>query len=143
MSAHGTLSHLDEAERECVLRYLSLLAQHLGGNLVQVWLCGSAARGDRWPDWMPIHSDIDLLVLTNESVPQGYQEQLIAKTYPFFLECGRQISPQFRTMEQFCAPQDVRTRGFVTRVRAEGYVICAAAQAECGGVAGEIHGMDT
>jgi len=70
----SSLVHLASVERDCLLRYLSLLAERLGENLVEVWLCGSAARGDMWPDWMPVHSDIDLLVLTAQPVSQEAQE---------------------------------------------------------------------
>jgi predicted nucleotidyltransferase len=70
MDARRALVHLSETERDCVLRYVSLLAERLGENLVQIWFFGSAARGDMWPDWMPMHSDIDLLVLGNSPVLQ-------------------------------------------------------------------------
>jgi hypothetical protein len=118
-----TSVHLNEIERDCVLRYGSLLAERLGENLVQIWLFGSAARDDMWPDRMPMHSDIDLLILSNRAVPQQVQEELLNETSPLFLECGRQIAPQFRTRSQFHAPKDARTRDFVARVRAEGRVL--------------------
>jgi predicted nucleotidyltransferase len=117
------LVHLNETERDCVLRYVSLLAERLGENLLQIWLFGSAARGDMWPDFMPMHSDIDLLILSNRPVPQEVQEELVNDTYLLFLECGRQISPQFRTMAQYHSPGDERAREFVARVRSEGYLI--------------------
>jgi predicted nucleotidyltransferase len=117
------LVHLSQAERACLLRYLSLLVEQLGDNLFEVWLCGSAARGDMWPAWMPMHSDIDLLVLSKEPLHGKAQASLIDETYPFFLQCGRQISPQFRTVSQFRLPQDAVTRAFVTQVAAEGRVI--------------------
>jgi len=123
MDARRTLAHLSETERDGVLRYVSLLAERLGENLVQIWLYGSAARGDMWPDWMPMHSDVDLLILSNQPVPKEVQEELLNETYPLFLECDRQISPQFRTMAQFNTPEDERFREFVARVRAEGHVI--------------------
>lgn len=123
MDARRTLAYLSETERDGVLRYVSLLAERLGENLVQIWLYGSAARGDMWPDWMPMHSDVDLLILSNQPVPKEVQEELLNETYPLFLECDRQISPQFRTMAQFNTPEDERFREFVARVRAEGHVI--------------------
>lgn len=123
MDARQTLAYLSETERDCVLRYVSLLAERLGENLVQIWLYGSAARGDMWPDWMHMHSDVDLLILSNQPVPKEVQEELLNETYPLFLECDRQISPQFRTMAQFNTPEDERFREVVARVRAEGHVI--------------------
>jgi len=123
VGASQALIHLSETERDCVLRYLSLLGERLGVNLVQVWLYGSAARGDMWPDWMPMHSDIDLLILSETPVPAEMQEELLNETYPLYLECGRQISPQFRTVAQFRSPKDDQPRGFFERVRAEGVVI--------------------
>lgn len=116
------LEHLNETERDCVLRYVSLLVERLGKNLARVYLFGSAARGDMWSDRMPMRSDIDLLVLTQGTVPKEVQETLVNETYPLFLECGRQIAPQFRTVGQFEAPEE-RLRGFVEQVRAEGRVI--------------------
>ena len=123
MNAGRALAHLNETERACVLRYGSLLAKRLGENLVQIWLFGSAARGDMWPDWMPMHSDIDLLILSNRSVPRRVQEELLNETYPLFLECGSQIAPQFRTMAEFHAPKDERTHEFFAQVRAEGQIL--------------------
>jgi predicted nucleotidyltransferase len=77
-------------------RYCALLRERLGDRLVEVRLFGSAARGDMWPDHSPMHSDIDLLVVTRGVVPEETQEELVNETYPLFLECGRQLSPQFR-----------------------------------------------
>jgi hypothetical protein len=126
------LVHLTTGERDCLLRFLSLLAERLGENLAQVWLCGSAARGDMWPDWMPMHSDIDLLVLSQRPVAAAVKAELINATYPLFLECGRQISPQFRTVEQFRSPPDERTLRFAAQVRSEGWVIYRAPRETAG-----------
>ncbi len=123
MESPGPLSHLGATERECALAYVHQLAERLGDNLFQIWLFGSAARGDMWPDWMPWHSDIDLLILTREPVANDVQEELMNATYPLFLQCGRQLSPQFRTVLEFDAPPSDRTRQFFDRVRAEGQLI--------------------
>jgi predicted nucleotidyltransferase len=139
----ASLVHLVEGERDCLRRYLSFLAERLEENLIEVWLCGSAARGDMWPDWMPMHSDIDLLVISKEPVLPEIQTELINETYPLFLECGRQISPQFRTMGQFRSPTDELTLRFVAQVRAEGFVIYGAAQPNSGQLGGERDGMDS
>jgi predicted nucleotidyltransferase len=87
---------LTHAERDCLARYCALLARHLP-DLVGVRMFGSAARGDMWPDHSPHHSDIDLLVVTREAVPEVVREELINETYPLYLECGRQLSPAFKT----------------------------------------------
>lgn len=122
-AADQALIHLNETERQCVLRYISLLREQLAENLLEVWLFGSAARGDMWSDRSPMHSDIDLLILTRESVPDERQEQLLNETYELFLECGRQISPHFKTHAQFISPEDERARQFAERVQAEGRLI--------------------
>lgn len=70
-----------------------------------------------------MRSDIDLLILTHEPLDAALTEELINATYPLFLECGRQISPQFWTVERFNAPESDRARAFVERVRAEGRVL--------------------
>jgi predicted nucleotidyltransferase len=77
-------------------RYCALLRERLGADLVDITLFGSAARGEMWPDHSPMHSDIDLLVITRGEIPPETQEELLNETYPLFLECGRQLSPQFR-----------------------------------------------
>src|SRR5205809_7508080 len=51
------LVNLQEVERSCAERYLSLLGNTLGENLRVVWLFGSFARGDMWPAHMPMNSD--------------------------------------------------------------------------------------
>lgn len=123
MRAKQPLRHLDATERECALAYVRRLAGRLGDNLLQIWLYGSAARGDLWPEWMPLHFDVDLLILTREPVAKDAQEELINATYPLFLQCGRQLSPQFRTVLEFDGPPSDRTRLFFDRVRAEGKLI--------------------
>jgi predicted nucleotidyltransferase len=90
---------LTELERACMERYCALLRERLGDLLVEIRPFGSAARGDMWAAHWPMHSDIDLLVVTRGVIPEATQEQLINETYPLFLECGRQLSPQFRDAE--------------------------------------------
>jgi predicted nucleotidyltransferase len=77
-------------------RYCALLRERLGDRLIDIRLFGSAARGDMWPAHSPMHSDIDLLVVTRGVIPEQTQEELVNETYALFLECGRQLSPQFR-----------------------------------------------
>jgi predicted nucleotidyltransferase len=105
---------LTESERACLARYCALLARELPG-LVAIRMFGSAARGDMWPDHSPMHSDIDLLVVTCAAVDEAVQEQLLNATYPLYLECGRQLSPAFKTQAELAAGGE-----FLERVRAEG-----------------------
>ncbi|HET6848902.1 MAG TPA: nucleotidyltransferase domain-containing protein [Gaiellales bacterium] len=93
------LRHLSDEERSCVVRYISVLQERLGPELERVVLFGSAARGDMWDVGSPMHSDIDLLVVTRSQLSEAEAEELVNETYPLYLECGRQIGPQFRTKE--------------------------------------------
>jgi predicted nucleotidyltransferase len=111
---------LAELERECLTRYLSLLAERLGDRLIEVRLFGSAARGDMWPVHSPMHSDVDLLVITVEDVDESEQEALINETYPLFLECGRQLSPHFFARRRLAQPPDDNTRDFLLEVQQDG-----------------------
>jgi predicted nucleotidyltransferase len=90
---------LTELERSCLERYLDTLVEALGDRLLEVSVFGSAARGESWPPGMPIRSDLDLLVLTRDRLPNREIEALVDATLPLFLECGRQLGPQFRTRE--------------------------------------------
>ena len=51
---------------------------------------------------MPIRSDLDLLVSSRPLDP-ALTEELLAVTYPLYLESGRQLGPQFRTEAQHAA----------------------------------------
>jgi predicted nucleotidyltransferase len=117
------LQHLNSRERDCLQRFFALLRERLGAALVEVWLFGSAARGDMWPDRSPMHSDIDLLILTTAHPPKELCESLVDETYPFFLECGRQISPSVTTVDEFREPPNERLRDVYARVRSEGAVV--------------------
>ena len=123
MVDENALQHLNHLERDCVQRYFSLLHERLGGNLHQIWLFGSAARGSMWPDSSPMHSDIDILVLTSEPLSGEEQEGLINETYPLFLECGRQIAPTFRTAKEFESTENRQRREFFDNVKSEGAVL--------------------
>ncbi len=114
------LEHLSATERECVRGFVNLLTERLSLNLVSIILFGSAVRGDMWPEWSAMHSDIDLLIVLREPLSAERQEELINETYPLFLECGRQISPQFITVEEFESPRQETSREFFARVREEG-----------------------
>jgi predicted nucleotidyltransferase len=90
---------LSEAERSCLDRYVDRLIETLGERLLEVSVFGSVARGESWPAAMPMRSDLDLLVLTGEPLAQEEIDALLDATMPLFLECGRQLGPQFRTRE--------------------------------------------
>lgn len=108
---------LDDRERSCLARYLELLVETLGDGLVEVAVFGSVARGESWPAGMPIRSDLDLLVVTDEPVAEEVQQALLDATLPLFLECGRQLGPQFRTPEQLASPSTERAAEFVEQLR--------------------------
>ena len=87
------LPSLSASERSCLERYLDLLAERLGDDLVEAQVFGSVARRESWPAAMRIRSDLDLLVVTRRTLAQTEKDELFDLTYPLFLECGRQISP--------------------------------------------------
>src|ERR671928_996779 len=109
---------LTETERDCLDRYCALLARRLP-DLVVVRMFGSAARGDMWPAHSPMHSDIDLLVVTRDEVPEPRRDELLDETYPLYLECGRQLSPHFFSERRLAAPESERTREFLERIAGE------------------------
>jgi predicted nucleotidyltransferase len=113
------LQLLTDAERSCLSGYLDLLAKELGDNLDEVIVFGSIARGERWPSGMRIRSDLDLLVLTDNPLPESATQSLIDATYPLFLECGRPIAPQFRTREQI-DNEDEQNASFKANLASDG-----------------------
>jgi predicted nucleotidyltransferase len=108
---------LVEAERECLRRYVGLVEERLGATLEEVWLFGSAARGDMWPDRFPIHSDIDVLLVTAARIGEEVEQELVDATYPLFLECGRQIGPHFYTAQELA---EAGRAEFAANVRRDG-----------------------
>lgn len=84
---------LTDVEQSCLGRYVELLVERLGGDLVEIVVFGSVARGESWPAGMGIPSDLDLAVLTRRELTQPEKDALFEATYPLYLECGRQISP--------------------------------------------------
>jgi len=113
-------AYLSELERDCLERYLGHLAEVLADELEAVWLFGSAARGDAWWPAMRIRSDIDLVVVTSSPVLESQQEELVNATYSLFLECGRQIGPQFRTAAELEAEPPTP---FLENLRHEGVLL--------------------
>jgi predicted nucleotidyltransferase len=119
-STRDALSHLNGSERSCVERYLSFLDESLGSDLMEVWLFGSAARGDMWGANMPMKSDIDILVVTRNEISADRRETLINETYPLYLECGRQISPQFWSEANYSDPPTESKRELRRQLSHEG-----------------------
>jgi predicted nucleotidyltransferase len=110
---------MNELERDCLARFCALLQARLGDRLVEIRLFGSAARGDMWPAHSPMHSDIDLLIVTRAAVAEQEQEALLDETYPLYLECGRQLSPHYFSERRLAEPDDQGTRDFLSRVEAD------------------------
>lgn len=121
-----TDTSLTDAERGVIARYVELLVDRLGDRLVAVTLFGSAARGDMWPATSPMHSDIDLLVVTRGPVAPELAAELVDATYPLFLEVGRQISPQLFEQTRLAANTEKRVQALVERVAADGVALWPA-----------------
>src|SRR5215510_14167665 len=93
--------HFNATEADCVRRFLAAVREALGDGLVELWLFGSFARGDVWRATLPMHSDIDVLIVSASDVEPRLRQSLIDATYPLYLECGRQLSPQFWSRATF------------------------------------------
>jgi predicted nucleotidyltransferase len=117
------MATLTAQEHDCLGRYCGLLERALGDALVEVRMFGSAARGDMWPPDSPMHSDIDLLVVTRDAVAEEERLRLLDETYPLYLECGRQLSPHFFDEQRLAAPEDERTRIFLERIARDAIVV--------------------
>ncbi|TMM02147.1 MAG: hypothetical protein E6G10_10870 [Actinobacteria bacterium] len=94
--------HVSELEHDCLGRYLSVLQDELGEELVAVWLFGSAARGDAWWSGMPIRSDVDLLVVTRSPLAEerrGARERDVS------------VVPRVRPADRAAVPDGTRARG--------------------------------
>jgi predicted nucleotidyltransferase len=108
---------LNAAERACLERYVDMLVDTLGEQLLEVSVYGSVARGEPWPVAMQIRSDLDLMVVTAGPVPKELADELVAETMPLFLECGRQLGPVFRTRDELANPKTERAAEFVRQYR--------------------------
>ena len=84
---------------------------------------GSVARGESWPRGMPIRSDLDLLVISDTPLSEERIDELVNATLPLFLECGRQLGPQFRTRAGQAESKDERAAAFLANVESEGITI--------------------
>jgi predicted nucleotidyltransferase len=110
---------LTASELSCLGRYVGLVDETLRDNLLEVIVFGSVARGESWPRGMPIRSDLDVLVVTDTALDESMIQELVDATFPLFLECGRQIGPQFRTTTQLQADNE-RARTFRANVARDG-----------------------
>jgi predicted nucleotidyltransferase len=99
----GDIAGLTSSEQSALDEYVTLLVDRLDDALEAVWLYGSAARGDMWLRDSPMHSDIDIVVVTSQPVPESTVDDLVNLTYPLYLRCGRQISPAFKSVDEWQA----------------------------------------
>jgi hypothetical protein len=72
---------------------------------------------------MGLRSDLDLLAVVSASLPGEAVQAAVDATYPLFLECGRQISPQFCTAAELDRPSTERKRMFVENFRRDAVLI--------------------
>jgi predicted nucleotidyltransferase len=114
---------LDDRARAALDSYLELLARHFGERLRRVELFGSAAREDMWSEHQPFRSDIDILVVVDSEVGEAESEALTDATYPLFLDCGKQISPNFVSESRIEAPPTEKDREVFARIAADRRVI--------------------
>ena len=76
-----------------------------------------------WAAHAPMNSDIDVLVVTNDDVPDPDEEELLNETYPLYLECGRQLSPHFFSESRLAEPEGEHTRDLLGRIGAEAVTV--------------------
>jgi len=88
---------LTALEWRCVERLVLAAAAHAGDRLAEIWLYGSAARGDVWADFWPMRSDIDVLIVTSSELDSESGEAVRHAVYELSLECGRRIDVPIRT----------------------------------------------
>ena len=111
---------MNEIDSRCLREFVALLVERFDPEIDEVWLFGSAARGDMWSSESQHNSDIDLLVVTSRALTEAEEEALLNETYSLYLECGRQISPTFRTRGEVESPSNEMRRDFFARVFDEG-----------------------
>lgn len=124
-----TLPNLSAMECDCLLRYVETLIGLGAGNIDEIWVFGSVARGESWPRGMGLRSDLDLLAVMNTRLAEEAVQSAVDATYPLFLECGRQISPEFWTVAELDAPSTERKRAFVENFRRDAILIWKRNQA--------------
>jgi predicted nucleotidyltransferase len=78
---------LNKNQREAITRYLSILNQKYKGQISEVILYGSVARGE----WVE-ESDIDLLIVTANG-DQGLRDEISMACYDIILQTDIILSP--------------------------------------------------
>ena len=126
MIHESALEHLGPTERACLLRDVDVLRGRLGLRLLEIHLFGSFARGDFWRAGSPMHSDVDLLVICADQPSAAEVDELVNETYPLFLECGRALSPQFRTREMVEHPTTPVGQALLATLHREGRLLFEA-----------------
>jgi hypothetical protein len=58
--------------------------------------------------------------VTAEALPPEAADWLVNETYPLYLECGRQIGPQFRSEGELSQPQGERAAVFAENLARDG-----------------------
>lgn len=97
-----------------VREYATAVRSHFGGRVAQIWLYGSAARGD-WEEG----SDIDVLVLLNHEEPDDV-EWLVSTAYRLGLkEHGMLLQPVMLSVSEF-EHLKARERRFALDILREG-----------------------
>jgi len=76
------------------------LPQRLQETAAEIWLYGSAARGDMWADFWPMRSDIDVLIVTSSELHSESEEAVRHAVYELTPDCGRRIDVPIRTRAQ-------------------------------------------
>jgi predicted nucleotidyltransferase len=114
---------LTDAERACLDRYVDLLEETLGDELLEVSVYGSVARGESWPAGMPIRSDLDLLIVTSQPVATDVADALVDATMPLFLESGRQLGPVFKTRYELDHPKTAWAAEFLAQFRRDAVLV--------------------
>jgi len=109
-----------ESERSCLERFVAVLRRMRRDDVRAVWLFGSFARGDMWGRRMPMNSDIDLFIVTEAAVDEAERDAILNETYPLYLECGRQISPQFWSVAKWDDPPGDTAKAFKRLILGEG-----------------------
>ncbi len=94
------MTELSQLEWRCIECLVRTVADHASDRLAEVWLYGSAARGDMWAAFWPMRSDIDLLIVTSAQVSSEVEDAVRLATYELFLEGGRRIDAPIRTLAQ-------------------------------------------
>jgi hypothetical protein len=111
------MAGLADVERGCLGRCCPLLAERLGGDLAGIRIFDSVAAARCGPRCSHMRSDIDRLVIC-WAMGEAEVERLVNETYPFCLECDRQLSLHFFTDTRLAAPEDERTRALLAAVAA-------------------------